>query len=69
MAMKRAMPKKKQAGRPPKDPEDRRTRLVKTLVTDVEYEELAAAAERDGRTVSDWFRWVGLREARRSGAE
>jgi len=43
--------------------------VVKTLVTDAEYEELQAGAERADRTVSDWLRWIGLREARQARAE
>lgn len=68
MAILRPMSKKAKKGRPPRPPEEHRSRVVKTLVTEAEQEQLQAAATRAGRTLSDWLRWIGLREAR-SGAE
>jgi hypothetical protein len=41
-----------------------RTRTVGTRVSDAEEQEVIAAANRDGRNISEWSRDVLLREAR-----
>jgi hypothetical protein len=46
--------------------ETRRTNTVGTRVTAPEERELASAAQRDGKNLSEWAREVLLREARRS---
>ncbi len=45
---------------------DSRTKTVGSRLTGGEERELVAAAERNGRNVSEWSREVLLREARRS---
>lgn len=45
---------------------DSRTKTVGSRLSGSEERELIAAAERDGRNVSEWSREVLLREARRS---
>ena len=45
---------------------DSRTRTVGSRLSESEERELIAAAERDGRNLSEWTREVLLREARRS---
>ncbi len=45
---------------------DSRTKTVGSRLTSGEERELIAAAERNGRNVSEWSREVLLREARRS---
>ncbi|MDR3402969.1 MAG: hypothetical protein P4L99_10770 [Chthoniobacter sp.] len=46
--------------------ETRRTNTVGTRVNASEERELASAAQRDGKNLSEWAREVLLREARRS---
>jgi hypothetical protein len=60
---KKSMPKKGRTGRPPMKPADRRTLMVKVLVTATEHEAMTAAADKAGDPVSTWLRKAGLREA------
>ena len=61
--MPRAKPKPK-TGRPPIAEEDRRTTLVKVLVTKAEDDELRQAAGAAGLTASTWVRLAALEKAR-----
>ena len=47
-------------GRPPIPKADRRTELIRVLVTKAERKKLDDAAEKDHRTLSDWMRAVAL---------
>lgn len=55
-------------GRPPKDPEERRTRIVGVPVTQAEGELIDAAAEAEGVKLAAWARGVMLRAAKRKAA-
>jgi uncharacterized protein (DUF1778 family) len=46
--------------RPKKAPEDRKTIVLRVLVTDEERQRFQEAAEREGRSLSDWLRRLGL---------
>lgn len=59
---------KPRAGRPPIEPEDRRTKLLRVLTTEGEREELNRAAQMVGLDVSTWVRAVALERARRNEA-
>lgn len=59
---------KPRAGRPPIEPEDRRTKLLRVLTTEAEREELNRAAQAVGLDVSTWVRAVALERARRNEA-
>ena len=52
-------------GRPPKDPEDRRTEVVNIPVTAAEKEAIREAAEGDGEMFITWARETLLRAAKR----
>jgi hypothetical protein len=55
-------------GRPPKDPEDRRTKMVSVPLTEAEREEVDAAADAAGVKIAAWARDVLLRAARKKRA-
>ncbi len=50
-------------GRPPLPKAERRTELIRVLVTKAERKKLDDAAEKDRRTLSDWMRSVALTAA------
>ena len=52
-------------GRPPKDPADRQTAIVKVLLTEAEKEELREGAEMLGTAMGDVLREGGMRYLRR----
>ena len=56
------------AGRPPKEPEDRRTESMKLPLTEAEKRQIEAAAEADDAKPVTWARDVLLRAAKRRGA-
>ena len=53
-------------GRPKKNPDDLRSVTVRVLVTPEQADELRAAAEEAGASVSTWLLQVGLQAARRA---
>lgn len=52
-------------GRPPKEPEERRTKMVSVPLTEAEREEIDTAVEARGVKLAAWARDVLLRAARR----
>lgn len=58
-----SMEKTKKTGRPPLPKAERRTALIKVLVTKAEKRRLEDMAEKDHRTVSDWMRAMALKAA------
>lgn len=59
---------KPRRGRPPKDPDDLRSVVLRVLATEEQADELRAAAEEAGVSVSSWLLQLGLQAARRAGA-
>lgn len=47
-------------GRPPLPKAERRTELIRVLVTKAERKQLEEAADKDHRTLSDWMRATAL---------
>jgi hypothetical protein len=67
MAMRstqKAKEKTVKMGRPPKPESERRTKIIKVLTTEAEYELLSEAAKESGRELSGWLRFIALREAK-----
>jgi hypothetical protein len=58
-------PFKAKMGRPPKPVEERRTRIIKVLASEAEYEAMVGAARAAGRDLSAWLRCIGLLESLR----
>lgn len=55
-------------GRPPKDPEDRRTNFVSVPVTDAERAVIDAAADAAGVKLAAWARGVLLKAAKKAAS-
>ena len=55
-------------GRPPKEPEDKRTEMVSVPMTETEKAAVDAAAEASGVKLAAWARDVMLRAAKRKAA-
>lgn len=53
-------------GRPRKNPEEVKGRVVQFRVTDEQHQRLCEAAEAAGETLSAWLLWLGLRAAEKT---
>ena len=65
MKSKGTSKKKVKMGRPRKAKKERRTELVKTLLTGEELDMAQAAADAVGQTMSAWVRGLIIREVKR----
>lgn len=61
-------PKKRGRGRPLAGPEPLDVQVA-IRMTARDRDEMHAAADRVGRTLSNWLRWIGLEAARESNAK
>lgn len=65
-AAKVAPVEEKRIGRPPIPESDRKARMIRVLVSVEQEAVLKEAARREGRSLSEWLRYLGLKAA---GAE